>query len=341
MPFHFTEYNTSKRKHYLNTQQLYEHYIQKKQRYYLEFHVSMYWKKVGEKEYLSKKRSSTNTVTSLGVKSEKTVKIYEEFVRSKAALKEELSTLEAKLEKAQKLSKIEQLTRVPNALVNIYRKINELGLDEKMILIGTNALYAYEAYCGVFVEEENLSTEDIDLLNKQSKELSVVFAEVLPEGKLVELLKLIDKSFEPDTQVPYRFRNKEGVLLEVLSPVQNKSAFDGVQSSDDFAQMTALTMEGMQWLENSRLFKTMVIADNGKCATLSTIHPLEFAIYKNWLSTVHDRNILKKNRDHAQSKLVTQLIMEYMVNIDVPKELSQMKHFRKDVIELYEKELGR
>jgi len=341
MPFHFTEYNTSQRKHYLNTQQLYEHYIQKKQRYYLEFHVSMYWKKVGEKEYLSKKRSSTNTVTSLGVKSEETVKIYEEFVRSKTVLKEELSTLEAKLYKAQKLSKIEQLTRVPNALVNIYRKINELGLDEKMILIGTNALYAYEAYCGVFVEEENLATEDIDLLNKQSKELSVVFAEVLPEGKLVELLKLIDKSFEPDAQVPYRFRNKEGVLLEVLSPVQNKSAFDGLQSSDDFAQMTALTMEGMQWLENSRLFKTMVIADNGKCATLSTIHPLEFAIYKNWLSTVHDRNILKKNRDHAQSRLVTQLIEEYMVNIDVPKDLSQMKHFRKDVIELYAKELGR
>jgi hypothetical protein len=299
----------------------------------------MYWKKVGEKEYLTKKRSSTNSVTSLGVKSEETVKVYEEFIRSKAALKEELAVLEARLDKAQKLSKIEQLTRVPNALVNIYRKINELGLDEKMILIGTNALYAYEAYCGVFVEEENLATEDIDLLNKQSKELSVVFAEVLPEGKLVELLRLIDKSFEPDAQVPYRFRNKEGVLLEVLSPVQDKSAFDGVQSADGFVQMSALTMEGMQWLENSRLFKSMVIADKGRCATLSTIHPLEFAIYKNWLSTVRDRNILKKNRDHAQSKLVTQLIEEYMVNIEIAKELSQLKHFRKDVVEQYEKEV--
>jgi hypothetical protein len=100
-------------------------------------------------------------------------------------------------------------------------------------------------------------------------------------------------------------------------------------------------MEGMQWLENARLFKSMVVADNGKCAILSTIHPLEFAIYKNWLSTVNDRNILKKNRDYTQSRLVTQLIKEYMVNIEIAQELNQLKHIRKDVVELYEKEVLR
>jgi hypothetical protein len=298
----------------------------------------MYWKRVGEKEYLTKKRSSTNKVVSLGAKNMETLKIYEEFKRSKAMLKEELAQLEAKLERARKLSKIEQLTRVPNALVEIYRKINELGLDEKMILIGTNALYAYESYCGVFVEEENLATEDIDLLNKQSKALSVIFDEVLPQGKLTEMIKLIDKSFEPDMDAPYRFRNKEGVLLEVLSPVQEKQAFESSEGEEGFVDILSLTMEGMQWLENSRIFKSMVIADNGKCATLSTIHPLEFAVYKYWLSTVKERNILKKNRDEAQARLVTQLIKEYMVNIDIVQELDSMKHFKKELIEAYSKE---
>jgi hypothetical protein len=99
-------------------------------------------------------------------------------------------------------------------------------------------------------------------------------------------------------------------------------------------------MEGMQWLENARLFKSMVVADNGKCAVLSTIHPLEFAIYKNWLSTVADRNILKKSRDYAQSRLVTQLIEEYMVNIDIASELDNMKQFKKEVVEVYQKERG-
>ena len=338
MSFHFVEYSVAQRKHYINTQQLYEHYIQKKQRFLKEYRVSMYWKKVGDRAYLTKKRSSVNKVISLGPKSDETVKIYEEFLHSKAALKEELAQLEAKLERARKLSRIEQLTRVPNVLVEIYRKINELGLDEKMILIGTNALYAYESYSGVFVEEENLATEDIDLLNKQSKALSVIFDEVLPQGKLTEMIKLIDKSFEPDMDAPYRFRNKEGVLLEVLSPMQEKEAFEK-GNTDAFTNILSLTMEGMQWLENSRIFKSMVIADNGKCATLSTIHPLEFAVYKYWLSTVKERNILKKNRDETQARLVTQLIKEYMVNIDIVQELKAMKHFKKELIEAYKKEL--
>jgi len=340
MKFLISEYNASQRKQYINTKQIYALYIEKKNAYYLNYNVSMFWKKTGEKEYLTKKSSSQARVTSLGVKSEETMKIYEDFIQHKQALKDELASLKEKLEKARKLNKIELLTRVPDALVNIYQKINELGLDDKMILIGTNALYAYEAYCGVFVEDEQLATEDIDLLNKQGKELSVIFNEVLPEGKLSELLKLIDKSFEQDTKVPYRFRNKEGVLLEVISPMQEKKAFASQQKYTHFDDILALDMEGMQWLENSRIFKSMVVGLSGKCALLSTIHPLEFSVYKSWLSKQADRNIHKKNRDYQQSQLVTQLMQEYMVNINIIEELKKMKHFKKDLIEVYLEEMN-
>jgi len=340
MKFIISEYNASQRKHYINTKQLYELYIEKKNAYYLNYNVSMFWRKTGEKEYLTKKSSSQAKVTSLGVKSEETMKIHEDFIQHKQALKDELASLKEKLEKARKLNKIELLTRAPDALVSIYQKINELGLDDKMILIGTNALYAYEAYCGVSVEDEQLATEDIDLLNKQGKELSVIFNEVLPEGKLSELLKLIDKSFEQDTKVPYRFRNKEGVLLEVISPVQGKNAFVSQKKQPPFDDVLSLDMEGMQWLENSRIFKSMVVGLSGKCAILSTIHPLEFSVYKSWLSKQADRNIHKKNRDHQQSLLVTQLIREYMVNIDIKEELNNMKHFKKELVDAYIKEIN-
>jgi len=339
MKFFISEYNASQRKHYINTKQLYTLYVAKKNAYYLHYNVSMFWKKTGEREYLTKKSSSRSKVTSLGVKSEETIKIYEDFHLHKQVLKDELAVLKEKLEKARKLNKIELLTRVPDALINIYQKINELGLDDKMILIGTNALYAYEAYCGVSVEEEQLATEDIDLLNKQGKELSVIFNEVLPKGKLSELLKLIDKSFEQDTKVPYRFRNKEGVLLEVISPVQEKKAFVSQKKQAPFDDILSLDMEGMQWLENSRIFKSMVVGLSGKCAILSTIHPLEFAVYKSWLSKQTDRNIHKKNRDYQQSQLVTQLIQDYMVNIDIKEELNNMKHFKKELVDAYRKEL--
>ncbi len=339
MKFLITEYNTSQRKQYINTKQLYERYIEKKNAYYLNYNVSIFWKKTGSREYLTKKSSSQGRVTSLGVKSEETIKIYEDFLQHKQALKDDLASLKEKLEKARKLNKIELLTRVPVALVEIFQKINELGLNNKMILIGTNALYAYESYCGVFIEDEQLATDDIDLLNKQNKEFSVVFNEVLPKGELTQLLRLIDKSFEQDSKVPYRFRNKQGVLLEVLTPVQSKDAFRNDKENRNFSDLLELTMDGMQWLENSRIFKSMVVSESGKPAIIPTIHPLEFAVYKNWLSTQPNRNILKKQRDYQQSQLVTQLILEYMVNIDIPKELEKMKHFKKEVVDAYKKEV--
>lgn len=79
-------------------------------------------------------------------------------------LKERLSTLKQKIKREEKLNKIEEITRAPKELVAIFAKINELGLDDKVIAIGTNSLYAYKARCGVIIEQEHLATRDIDLL---------------------------------------------------------------------------------------------------------------------------------------------------------------------------------
>jgi hypothetical protein len=333
MDFLFTEYTTSQRKQYINAKQLYEHYVGKKSQYLMHYNLSMYWRSSGGKEYLTKKNSARKKVDSLGVKSTETIKIYEEFLRHKKELKEELATLEEKLEKIRKLNKIEFLTRVPLALIEIYQKINELRLDDKMVLIGTNALYAYEAHCALFVEDEQLATDDIDLLAKENKELSMVFKEVLPQGKLTSLIKLIDKSFEQDPKAPYRFRNKKGVLLEIISPITGEK----INKKSGFMDILDLEMNGMQWLKNSRIFRSLVIGENGKCAMLSTIHPLEYAVYKSWLSLQADRNIHKRNRDNEQSQLVTQLIEKYMINIDIEDELNTMKHLNQSVVEMYRK----
>lgn len=339
MEYLLSEYTASQRKQLINTKQLYEHYIRQKNRYYRDFNLSMFWKKSGGKEYLTKQNSITKKTSSLGVRTTETEKIHSDFISHKDALKTELSELEARMEKMRKLNKIELLGRAPASLIRIYRKINELGLNSKIILIGTNALYAYESHCGVFVAEEQLATDDIDLLNKKSKELSLVFTEVLPGGKLSELLRLIDPSFIQDSDIPYRFRNKEGMLIELISPISQKMSFQTYRKDPLFTDIIDLEMEGMQWLENSRIFESMVIDETGAFAIIPTIHPLEFAVYKHWLSSRHDREILKKQRDFEQSRLVTQLIRDYMVDIDTDAELVSMKHFNRDAIDAYRREM--
>ena len=95
----------------------------------------------------------------------------------------------------------------------------------------------------------------------------------------------------------------------------------------------------MQWLENSRLFKETIIAMNGQSANITTIHPLEYAIYKNWLSKQKDRDFQKQQRDKYQSQLVTKIIMDYMPNIEINEELKVLKHLKKEIIDTYREEI--
>ena len=80
-------------------------------------------------------------------------------------------------------------------------------------------------------------------------------------------------------------------------------------------------------------------AENGKCANITTVHPLEFAIYKQWLSKQETRDYQKHIRDQQQSKLVTQLMQECMVDIDIKEEAKKIKHLKKEIVDDYLKEI--
>ena len=68
---------------------------------------------------------------------------------------------------------------------------------------------------------------------------------------------------------------------------------------------------------------------------ITTIHPLEYAIFKNWLSQQNDRDRGKYFRDLEQSKLVTELIQNYLVDISIEEEILTIRHFKKEVVESF------
>ena len=335
MSFLFLEYNDAQIKQRANTKMLYTTYVDALNNYNLSFRYKMLWQmhKDGY-ELLAKQHLKSAKREYLGRRSEETELIRENFEKSKAKMKERLSTLKQKIKKEEKLNKIEGITRGPKELVAIFAKINELGLDDKVIAIGTNSLYAYEARCGIVIEQEHLATRDIDLLNRKEKGISFIFNEIMTTKNALELLNSIDSSFEKSDEAPYRFINNDGVWIELINPM---SASVKQESFKDnlFEDVIPLAMKGMQWLQNSRLFKELIVGDNGKCAFMTTIHPLEFAIYKNWLSTQEDRDYIKHTRDLQQSKLVTKMIKEHMPNIKIEEEVKNIKHFKKELIDSY------
>lgn len=339
MSFLFLEYSDSQIKQRTNVKMLYKSYIDALNSYNLSFRYKMLWQKHKDGyELLAKQHLKSGTREYLGRRSDETQKIREDFEASKLKVKNRLSNLKEKMKKEEKLNKLEGITRAPKELVAIFSKINELGLDDKVIAIGTNSLYAYETRSAVIIEQEHLATRDIDLLNRKEKGISFIFNEIMTTKSANELLNSIDSSFIKSDEASYRFINDDGVWIELINPMSDSIKQESFRDNL-FEDIMPLAMKGMQWLENSRLFKELIIGENGKCAFITTVHPLEYAIYKNWLSAQEDRDYIKHTRDLQQSKLVTKLIIEHMPNIDIREEVKAIKHFKKEIIDNYMSEI--
>lgn len=337
--FNFYPYSDGQIKQRHNSKMLYNTYVEALHNYNLRFRYKMVWQRHQQGyELLVKQNIKTSKREYLGKREEKSERIVSDFMASKEVAKKRLNTLKTKLKRDEKLNKLEGIARTPKELVAIFRKINELGLDDKLIVIGTNSLYAYEARAGVAIEEEHLATHDIDMLNRKDKGLSFIFRELVSPTNAIDFLHLIDKSFYQHEKRPYRFINSDGVWIELINPVSDSISFPMLKDNF-FSDLTPLAMNGMHWLENSRLFRETIIATDGKSANITTVHPLEYAIYKNWLGKREDRDFQKHTRDIQQSKLVTKLIVEYMPNIEIGEEVKRLKHLKKEIVDAYMDEI--
>lgn len=329
--FTFYEYTDLQIKQKHNSKMLYESYLETLHLYNLQFRYKMLWQKHKDGyQLLAKENLRTGKREYLGRRTKETEEISVQFRNSKQQVKERLKNLKEKLRRDEKLNKIEGIARAPKELVALFCKINELGLDDKLIVIGTNSLYAYESKAGIMIEEEHLATHDIDILNRKDKGISFIFNTLSQTSTALELLQSIDKSFYQSPKVPYRFINNDGVWIELIVP--SVSEIQKSTQNDFFCDVMPLAMEGLQWIENARLFKETIIGLDGRSANMSTIHPLEYAIYKNWLGQREDRDLLKHTRDIEQSRLVTKIITEYMPNINIEKEIINLKHISKKVV---------
>lgn len=324
MDFFFVEYSDDQRKTYINSEIQYKSYLEKQIRFNKSFRFRMGWNKSQGKEYLFKECLDTRKRVSLGRKNEETIAIYNAFKQQKQELKKALKLSKELLIKNEKINKFTKISRVPNVL----------GLDNKVIIIGTNSLYAYEAYCGIFIEEEHLATFDIDVFNKRNKKISVALKEKMPQKTLKSILLEVDKSFKKSKEASYRFVNDNDIVVEIITPISKQS-----NKNDTFSGVLNLEIEGTKWLESSRLHKQMVIGQNGKCAFVTAIHPLEYAIYKKWLGEHERKDYMKKQRDIKQSQLVTKLIQDYIPIIDIKEDLQKIRTISQKAIEQYKNEV--
>ena len=334
----FKEMNDSQRRVFIDTAQLYDAYIDAfyKSRAY---RGGMHWKKAKGREYLFKSRDRYGYGKSLGPRSPETEKILAEFRKNKQQIKGRLAGLKNRLSEQARFCKAAMIQRVPRIAAEILRLLDQQKLlGRNVVIVGTNALYAYEATAGIFFDNPIMATQDLDILWDIRSKLTLVADDDIDHAGLLDLLIKADKSFEPLGPRSFRAVNRNGYLVDLIKPEPKNILKQERTQMGGPNDLRAAEIKNLHWLVSSPKISQVVIGDDGYPAALSVPDPRSFALHKMWLSNQANREPVKKKRDHDQGVAVASLIVRYLPQYEFKS--SELRMFPKTVLSEFQKHMS-
>lgn len=306
------ELSDNQRRVFIDTLQIYEAYLAAFQKN-RSYKGGMHWKKAKGREYLFRTKDRRGYGKSLGPRSSKTEKILAEFRRGKQEMKERLADLRNQLSEQARFCRAALIQRVPRVVTNILRLLEQHDLlGRNIMVVGTNALYAYEAAAGVFFDPSIMATKDMDLLWDTRRRLAFATDTDFARKGLMGILRKADRSFEPSTTNRFRVVNRNGYMVDLIKALPKPILKKEPTSIGGPEDLVAAEILNLQWLLSSPKFSQVVIGEDGFPATMMVHDPRAFALHKLWLSKQIDREAVKKTRDRNQAAAVAQLVVDYL-----------------------------
>ncbi len=290
------EMNDDQRRIYIDAAQLHEAYMDAfiKSRAY---RGGMHWKKAKGKEYLFRSLDRYGYGKSLGPRSEDTESTYHEFHKNKKKVQERLKPLKEKLKQQARFCKAARIARVPRIVTAILRLLDQHQLlGRNLQIVGTNALYAYEARAGVFLERGLLATQDMDVLWDIRPKLRLFAIDDIDNEGLIDILQKADRSFDLPSQKSFRAVNQAGYMVDLIKPEPKSVLTAESRQMGGGGDLMAAEIKNLQWLISAPKFDQVVIGEDGFPAVMVVPDPRAFAIHKLWLSSQKDRESVKKKR---------------------------------------------
>lgn len=313
----FTEIGEAIAKQYIDAEQTWRA-LQEAARRAVNYRGSMFWKKTGEREYLCRQYNRLQT-KSLGVRSPATEDALAAFKRNKALAETNLKGLVETFERHRRVNAAIRVGRTPNMVIGLLEEFRRAGLQDHFLIIGTNALYAYETHAGVRFSGDVTATVDIDLLWDSRKHITLLADgdEHFNKQGLIGVARKVDPTFTLQEDGEYRAVNSKGYMIDLIKR-RPKSFFDDKEpqqltsNRDDFWAAKILNMD---WLLSAPRLRQVVVGINGGMAEMLTIDPRAFVLFKLYLSRKHDRDPVKRPRDLAQAKAVFNLLSEKLPHL--------------------------
>jgi hypothetical protein len=249
----------------------------------------MYWKRQGDYEYLVKTMPD-NRQQRLGARSDETERTYQAFTQRKQETESRLRSLRDALKEAKRLNKAVKAGRVPSVVVALLQTLDEAGLGQHFAVVGTHALYAYEAAAGVRIVQGALATQDVDLLWDARRRVQFVTDLERIDTSMLRVLQRVDPTFRRKDLHNETAINERGFEVDFLWPVQALRA---------------------SVLTEAPKFEHVVISATGKMAFMKTVAPATFVEFKRWMAeSAPQRPQPKRRRDLRQAAIVQALLDE-------------------------------
>ena len=301
---------------YINSRTTFDE-LERARRELLEFRGSMFWKQQAARpnDYLIRARSP-NAQKSLGPRSPENEAIYAKFSEGKARAEGRVTDLEKELKLCEARNRGYEVGHTPELIVNILNRLNAAGLGDHLMVIGSNALYAYESAAFVRIQDVVLQTKDVDLLWDNRKHLRLAVQQELSDKGMLGLLQKVDPSFRLRADQPFTAINARGFEVDLVRQVSRtpKEKADPAmrrlsEVEDDF---WASEIKSAEWLLSAPRFSQMVVSATGKMARMPTVDPRAFAQAKMYLADKPTRDPGKKRKDYSQALVVAQIVMRYL-----------------------------
>ncbi|PWE77262.1 hypothetical protein XF30_11310 [Bradyrhizobium sp. SUTN9-2] len=330
----FQELNNDQRREVINSQQRFQALRDAKEAYNAH-RGSLTWAESKGRQYLVRSyynNAGIRKQASLGARSPETEKTKADFEAQRAAAEDRVKNLRDTLERQAAVNRALGLGRVPLLGARIMRALGGFGiLGSGIRILGTNAIYGYEASSGVRLDPGLATTEDLDLLFDARGGLTFVADDDVSESSLMKILKRVDTSFERAKQT-FRAVNRDGYLVDLIKPMQSpswKKAPDKIGLDPE--DLAAVQIEGLDWLQNAPAFEAVAIDEKGEPVRIVAPDPRVWAAHKPWLSRRPDREALKRQRDAAQAGAVGALVANYLTLL--PFDAEQLRMLPKEVLD--------
>lgn len=305
------ELSSTQRRQLIDTRQIYDAWRSADSERRRRFQGGMRWADRKGTAYLLRKIGKHET--SLGPRSPETERQYQAFQRGREENRDRLIGLSKRLDEFAPVNRAMGLGRVPRTAARIARLLDEHGLlGRQIIIVGTNALFAYESTAGVQIASDLIATGDVDLLLDARRRLTLAATDIREAGML-GLLRRVDSSFV-GRPGDYKAANRDGYQVDLICPQARDVLRDKTSRSiaDVPEDLAGAEIEGLTWFISAPKYEAVAIDDDGFPVRLVTVDPRVFALHKLWLAAREDRDPLKKKRDSEQAKAVAKLATKYL-----------------------------